>query len=78
MMVVFNVIVLIDLGYNEIVFCDFMEVRWRVELVMVVKFIMVVIIEKIQFMVGLQFYNNVEEVLEVFDEYWVMYSKCDV
>ncbi|KAK0671729.1 Cupredoxin [Cercophora samala] len=78
MMAAFNVTALTDLGYNETSFRDPMEARWRAEPVTAAKFTTAAITEKIQFMAGLQPYNNVEEVLEVLDEYWATHSKRDV
>ncbi|CAP65628.1 uncharacterized protein PODANS_6_11170 [Podospora anserina S mat+] len=77
MMAAFNVTALTDLGYNETAFRDPMEARWRAEPVTAAKFTTAAITEKIQFMAGLQPYNNVEEVLEVLDEYWATHSKRD-
>ncbi|KAK4663750.1 hypothetical protein QC763_611170 [Podospora pseudopauciseta] len=77
MMAAFNVTALTDLGYNETAFRDPMEARWRAEPVTAAKFTTAAITEKIQFMARLQPYNNVEEVLEVLDEYWATHSKRD-
>ncbi|KAK4641301.1 hypothetical protein QC761_611170 [Podospora bellae-mahoneyi] len=77
MMAAFNVTALTDLGYNETAFRDPMDARWRAEPVTAAKFTTAAITEKIQFMAGLQPYNNVEEVLEVLDEYWATHSKRD-
>lgn len=77
MMAAFNVTALTDLGYNETAFRDPMEARWRAETVTAAKFTTAAITEKIQFMAELQPYNNVEEVLEVLDEYWATHSKRD-
>lgn len=77
MMAAFNVTALTDLGYNETAFRDPMEARWRAEPVTAAKFTTAAITEKIQFMAGLQPYNNVEEVLEVLDEYWATHRKRD-
>ncbi|KAK4180448.1 Cupredoxin, partial [Triangularia setosa] len=78
MMAAFNVTALADLGYNETSFRDPMESRWRAEPVTAAKFTTAAITEKIQFMAGLEPYNNVEEVLEVLDEYWATHTKREV
>ncbi|KAK0726179.1 Cupredoxin [Apiosordaria backusii] len=78
MMAAFNVTALADLGYNETSFRDPMEARWRAEPATAAKFTTAAITEKIQFMAGLEPYNNVEEVLEVLDDYWATHNKRDV
>ncbi|KAK3988407.1 Cupredoxin [Cladorrhinum sp. PSN332] len=75
MMAAFNVTALPDLGYPETAFRDPMEDRWRAEAVTPAKFTNAAITEKVQFMAGLQPYNNVEDVMEALDEYWAVHKK---
>jgi len=78
MMAAFNVTKLVDLGYDETDFRDPMENRWRAEAVTPAKFTPAAITEKVQFMAGLEPYNNVDEVMDVLDDYWATHKKRDV
>ncbi|KAK3695700.1 Cupredoxin [Podospora appendiculata] len=75
MMAAFNVTALLDLGYNETSFRDPMETRWRAEAVAPAKFTPAAITAKVEFMAGLQPYNNVAEVMNKLDEYWLTHKK---
>ncbi|KAK3337684.1 Cupredoxin [Cercophora scortea] len=77
MMAAFNVTALLDLGYNETSFRDPMETRWRAEAVTAAKFTTAAITAKVEFMANLQPYNNVDEVMDKLDEYWLTHKKRD-
>lgn len=77
-MAAFNVTKLLDLGYNETDFRDPMESRWRAEPVTAAKFTPAAITEKVRFMASLQPYNNVDEVMDVLDNYWATHKKRSV
>jgi len=77
-MAAFNVTKLLDLGYDETDFRDPMEGRWRAEAVTPAKFTPAAITAKVQFMAGLEPYNNVEEVFDVLDDYWATHKKRSV
>ncbi len=74
-MAAFNVTALLDLGYVETSFRDPMEARWRAEAVTAAKFTTTAITEKVEFMAGLQPYNNVDDVLDALDDYWSTHKK---
>lgn len=70
MMAAFNVTQLADLGYNETSFADPMEARWRAQPATADRYTSDAVTTKVQFMAGLQPYNNVDIVEQKLDEYW--------
>ena len=77
-MAAFNVTALLDLGYSETAFRDPMETRWRAEPVSPVKSLPHSIVKKVQFMAGLQPYNNLDEVYTKLGKYWDDHKKVTV